>query len=1083
MAGRRTMKKSRHIILISLKFVLIFFFSSRAIAAEICVQWIAKAVSSQGRVEKLRNNETLWQSVKLNDIFCPGDMIRIGEKSRAGVLMRNDQTLRFDQNTTVLFSREDKKTSLIELLKGIVHFFSRVPRTLKVATPFVNGSVEGTEFLVKVDSNKTIMSVFEGHVLVTNDSGSLVLARGQSAMAEKGSAPALYEIIRPRDAVRWALYYPGILFYSNGIPATDRRAEASSLLSVGRVDEAEMVINKILERTPADSDALALLSIIAVVQNEKDAALKFANRSVEADPKSSPAYVALSYALQANFDLEGALNAVKESVKLEPGNALALARLSELYLSFGELDKALESADRAVAIDPELSRTQTVLGFAYLSQINTKASRDAFEKAIELDQTDPLPRLGMGLAMIRDGELEKGRQEIEIAASLDPGNSLVRSYLGKAYYEEKRDAKASGQFIIAEELDPLDPTPFFYNAIRKQSLNRPVEALHDLQKAIELNDNRAVYRSRQLLDEDLAARSASLARIYSDVGFQQLALTEGWKSVNINPSDYSAHRFLADSYAVLPRHEVARVSELLQFQLLQPLNLFPVQPRLAESGLFIFSGTGPGSVSFNEFNPLFERNRLSLQLSGVAGGNSTFGDELVVSAVQGSYSISAGQFHYTTDGFRRNNDLETDIYDLFAQKRLSHKSNIQVEFRHKKYERGDLNLLFDPDNFWTDFREEDETGSVRFGLHYSLNTESDLIASVSYMHRDHEIIGSYETEEKGYNAEIQHLLHYGSLNITSGLGHFNSDLEEKFILSPLPPEINEYDVRHDNLYVYTNINHPGNVIWTLGASADFFKGVTADEDQFNPKFGVTWNPLSDTTLRSAVFRTFSRTLLYDQTLEPTQVAGFNQFFDDGEGTDAWRYGIGIDQKFSSDVYAGAEFSIRDMSIPGQDIDWVTGEMKVKEFDVDEKLGRGYLYWAPFSWLALSAEYQYERFEYPEGFYVYGFSTLDTRRYMLGLNFMHPSGFSARIKPSYIAQDGEFTDPSIPPFMGPVMASDADNFWNVDASISYRLPKRNGIISLVAKNLFDTGFRFQDTDPSNPTIYPERLILVKFTLSF
>ena len=40
-----------------------------------------------------------------------------------------------------------------------------------------------------------------------------------------------------------------------------------------------------------------------------------------------------------------------------------------------------------------------------------------------------------------------------------------------------------------------------------------MEALH-LQHAIELNDNRAVYRSRLLLDADLAARSASLGRIY-----------------------------------------------------------------------------------------------------------------------------------------------------------------------------------------------------------------------------------------------------------------------------------------------------------------------------------------------------------------------------------------------------------------------------------------------------------------------------------------------------------------------------------------------------------------------------------------
>ena len=65
---------------------------------------------------------------------------------------------------------------------------------------------------------------------------------------------------------------------------------------------------------------------------------------------------------------------------------------------------------------------------------------------------------------------------------------------------------------MAKGLDPLDPTPYFYDAIRKQTVNRPVEALEDMQTSITLNDNRAVYRSRLLLDEDLAARSASLAQ-------------------------------------------------------------------------------------------------------------------------------------------------------------------------------------------------------------------------------------------------------------------------------------------------------------------------------------------------------------------------------------------------------------------------------------------------------------------------------------------------------------------------------------------------------------------------------------------
>jgi hypothetical protein len=88
-----------------------------------------------------------------------------------------------------------------------------------------------------------------------------------------------------------------------------------------------------------------------------------------------------------------------------------------------------------------------------------------------------------------------------------------------------RKMRLTGRGLIryGKEFDAKDPTPWFYDAIdaiRKQSISRPVEALQDLQKSIELNDNRAPCQLGLLLDEDLAARSASLARIYHDLGFQ-----------------------------------------------------------------------------------------------------------------------------------------------------------------------------------------------------------------------------------------------------------------------------------------------------------------------------------------------------------------------------------------------------------------------------------------------------------------------------------------------------------------------------------------------------------------------------------
>jgi tetratricopeptide (TPR) repeat protein len=1070
--------------------------------ANTCEAWVAKAVSVQGSVQARVRGGKQWMPVQLNNTFCTGDMVRVQEQSRAAIVMSNETILRLDQNTTITFTSVEKKAdSILDLITGAVHFISRVPRTLKISTPFVNGTIDGTEFLVRVFDDHTLISVFEGRVLAANSEGSLSLASGQSAIAEKGRAPAIRVIVRPRDAVQWALYYPPVLMKQASEGVRDARFynhRAAQLLSVGRVDQARDNIGQALELAPRNSDSTALQSIIALVQNERDRALELAEKAVQYDRNSAAALIALSYALQAGFDLDGALANIQKAVDLAPGNSLAHARLSELQLSFGNVGAGLESAQKAVELNPRLARTQAVLGFAYLTKIKPRAAMDAFDKAIKLDQADPLPRLGLGLAKIRKGMLKQGRMDIEIAASLDPNYALSRSYLGKAYYEEKRDNLAMSQFDMSKGLDPHDPTPFFYDAIRKQSINRPVEALHDIQRSIELNDNRAVYRSKLLLDEDLAARSAGLARIYHDLGFQQLALVEGWKSVNTDPGNYSAHRFLADSYSSLPRHEIARVSELLQSQLFQPVNITPVQPQLAESGLFILNGAGPGNLSFNEFTPLFNRNRFALQVSGVAGENSTYGDEAVISGMHGGFSLSAGRFHYKTDGFRENNDQEHDIYNVFTQIRLTHQTSVQAEFRYKETEKGDLSLNFDPDNFIPVQRQRDESHSLRLGLHHNVAPHSDIIASFIYKELEEglEIFPVYglESDDEGYTGEVQYLYRLKRLKLTTGAGYFDSDTEETqsvlIVIDPFLPPISdvsteEFDKEHINVYIYSLINYPDAMTWTLGGSYDDFEGFPRDQNQFNPKFGLTWNPLPKTTMRAAVFRTLERSLISSQTIEPTQVAGFNKFFHISPATDTWHYGAALDQKFTDDLYGGIEYTRREIEIPFR---LITTPMppappipvsEIIEADWEEDGVRAYLYWTPRAWMAVRGEYSYERFERDSEFGgPEDIITLETHKVPLGVSVHHALGLSAGVKATYVHQRGEFIDA-----MFQTTSKESDRFWVVDASIGYRLPKRLGIISVEAKNVFDEDFRFQDTDPANPDIYPERLILGKITLAF
>ncbi|BBO86058.1 hypothetical protein DSCO28_66240 [Desulfosarcina ovata subsp. sediminis] len=1095
--------------------------------------WVSKVVSLQGGVLAKRMHESDWRPVSLNDTFFVGDQIRVGANSRAGIVLSNDAVLRLDQQTTMVFTEIEKPaTFVLELLRGAANFFSHRPRSLKIITPFVNGVVEGTEFFVRVDAGQTRMDLFHGRILAENDYGRLHLEKGQGIRVPAGSAPQRQILVQPRDSVQWALYYPPVpdpaltrrskavaaskALFDRGrtrealerlepVDAAERDAgfhvyRAGLLLHVGRVAEAGADIRRARQLDPQNGDAVALQSIIAVVQNCTAEALELAWQAVALAPDSPAARIALSHARQADFDLPGAQQAADAAVAHAPQSGLSRARLAELRLSMGDLETGVAAAQKAVEIDPDTAHAHTVLGFAHLMRIRTEAARRAFERAIALDSAAPLPRLGLGLADIRDGDLEKGRSEIEIAAGLDPGSALIRSYLGKAYFDEKRGPMDGQQFEIAKSLDPFDPTAWFYDAIRKQTENRPVEALRDLQTSIERNDNRAVYRSSLMLDQDLAARSASLGRIYDDLGFEQMALNQGAKSVNSDPGDFSGHRFLADSYANLRRHEIARASELLQSQLLQPLNVTPLQPQLGSTDLLVLEGAGPASPAFNEFNPLFVSDGVNLQTSGIVGSNDTLGDEVMLSGLYRNLSLSLGQFHYETDGWRENNDLTQDVYNVFAQAALSPQVSVQAEYRVEDTERGDVAIFFDPDFFSPNRRWDQRRESLRIGGKVQLSQNDTLIASLIHSDWRRDITDGSEASDsvvqvftelevvddaEAYSGEIQYLRQASRFNLIVGGGHLEQNetvdnditvtmVQQSLSLS-LPPIVKttkqDQDARHTNGYVYTHIKPRENLTLTLGFSYDDYASETVDENKFHPKAGVTWSPNRIVTLRAAWFQAIKRPFAIGQTIEPTQVAGFNQVFDDVSGSETERYGVGLDARFSDRIFGGVEFSWRDLDFQALS---TTATDATTMLDQQEALHRLYLYWTPTDRLALGLEGFYEKLENPD----LDPEELTTWRLPLSLSYFFPYGFSVKTTASYVDQE-------VTPFAD---RSQGDDFWVVDLFLGCRLPRRWGTATLGIKNLFDRSFNFQDVnfasqEPTAPLYQPERLIFGQVTVSF
>lgn len=118
---------------------------------------------------------------------CAGDTIRVGDGSRAVIVMLASNTpLAIDQNTVFIVTEpDDRSRTLIELLQGALLYISRLRRQVEIRTPFVNASIEGTEFVIRVQEDRSHVTVQEGAVRASNDLGMVLVGPGQQAVAQR----------------------------------------------------------------------------------------------------------------------------------------------------------------------------------------------------------------------------------------------------------------------------------------------------------------------------------------------------------------------------------------------------------------------------------------------------------------------------------------------------------------------------------------------------------------------------------------------------------------------------------------------------------------------------------------------------------------------------------------------------------------------------------------------------------------------------------------------------------------------------------------------------------------------------------
>jgi Flp pilus assembly protein TadD len=1107
-------------------------------------------VDLQGSVEVLHKDQREWQPAKINIVLGPGDAIRTRKDSRAAIRTDSEGIIRLDQLSTLRIPEQvsPRKRFLINLLKGAAYFFHRErPAQTDFETPLVSGAIRGTEFNLAVAGNgKTVVSLIDGEVALSNPQGELALSTGEEAVVEPASAPRKSSMLDATNIIQWCLYYPAVLdvpeipfseserqalqdsiaAYSIGnlpnalalYPAErqaggdgERIYRAQLHLAAGQVAEAEQAISA-LQEPNAKTLAEALRVLIAAVKFQK----------LEFNPprQTASGLLAKSYYAQSRSGLEEALTLARAAVRQDAKFAYGWARVAELEFSFGHTAQAKEAIQTALKLSPQNAQALATKGFILAAEGKFRAAREEFDRAIALDGALANGWLGRGLSQFRMGHAHQGREDLLVAAALEPNRAVLRSYLGKAFDSTSQGVLAEKELLLAKRFDPNDPTAWLYSALLNQRRNRINHAIDDLEHSIELNNNRQVYRSALLLDEDRAVRGANLANIYSDAGFTDPAFREAARSANRDYSDFSSHLFLANSYNQLRdprqinlRYEAPWLNEYLLANLLAPIEAGTLSPLISEQ----------------EYGRFFERNRVGLVSSTEYQSRGDWAQAAAQYGIYNNLAYSADAVYRSQNGYRPNNDLDQLTVSLQVKARVAPNDSAYFQAVYYRAESGDLSQYYDQNSANTGLRiKETQEPLLIGGWHHEWNPENHTLLLAGHFQDTFSLtnpsqrflafqrgsggtlldagqIGlplGYRNELEIYTAELQHIWQHGDYRVIAGgrfqTGDFRTENQAPgFFFVPATSGSFESHLERNSIYAYGHWKPCDGLLLVAGLSYDRLaypenfrappvNGNENRTDHLSPKAGFIWTPWKETTVRGAYTRSLGG-VTFDQSfqLEPSQIAGFNQTFRSlipesvAGALSAQRFetiGLALDQKLATRTYIGfsgewlrsrstQRIGTYDFVFP----DVGTAATTREQFKFDEKS-----FFVSFNQLlgndwALGAQYRLSHADldmtFPDvpssatasgGFAPSQNPAATLQQLQLFANYNHSCGFFSQLQGVWSLQENR----NLPGQPG-------DHFWQWNAFVGYRFPLRRAEITAGVLNIGNRNYRL------NPlTLYSE-----------
>lgn len=229
---------------------------------------------------------------------------------------------------------------------------------------------------------------------------------------------------------------------------------AFTLLSMSRLDEAQMHYQRALERSPAHSGALSGLGHVARRRGDAMGALTYFEAAVAVEPRNVSLQLLLADAERGVRRFQAARTRYESLLKAAPGNAGALLGLANISLQQNDVESAARQAEAAGLEHPAQPDVQVEVARLLLSAGRWARAEFVLGRALQLAPGNVAGLMLMSQLAKQRGDTAVSLAYLQRASAADSHNPNIAAQLGQSLAAEGRDQEARASYLRALERAP-----------------------------------------------------------------------------------------------------------------------------------------------------------------------------------------------------------------------------------------------------------------------------------------------------------------------------------------------------------------------------------------------------------------------------------------------------------------------------------------------------------------------------------------------------------------------------------------------------------------------------------------------------